>query len=257
MPRQLRVQAPDTIFHVTSRGNAQQDIYTCDDERVLFLNLLTRVVSEREWLCHAYCLMNNHFHLVVGLTKPNLSEGMKDLNHRYALLFNRFHQRSGHLFQSRFYSKIVPNDEYMMETSRYVELNPLRAGLTRNPESWPWSSYGELFSEKGIASHELVLSIFSDNHASAYAQYLDFLKKGMDEAFCWQDVREYLNGNRKAPRPSLADVFEEVEGRERRMAEAYNVYGYKLREIAEFLGLSTTYVHRMIRRESGLVEKTG
>ena len=135
----------------------------------------------------------------------------------------------------------------MMELSRYIILNPIRAGLVQDPASWPWSSYRDLDSGIGIADHELILSLFSNNHDSARAQYLEFICEGLDASFPWDEIRDYLDGKKESPRPGLEEIFGEGEHRNDHIAEAYSLYGYKLREIAEFLNLSIAYVHRVVR----------
>jgi putative transposase len=141
MPRPPRVQVAGGIFHVTARGNRQQLIYADDADRQLFLSLLERVVARCGWRCHAYCLMSNHFHLVIETPQPNLSYGLQLLNGAYAQCFNHRHGLSGHLFQGRFHSVLVETSDQFLQLVRYVVLNPVRAGLCERPEDWPWSSY--------------------------------------------------------------------------------------------------------------------
>ena len=202
--------------------------------------------------------MGNHYHLAIEISKANLSEGMRDLNLHYAVLFNRIHGKVGHLFQDRFDSRIVVDDNYMMELSRYIALNPVRAGLVEDPSSWPWSSYQDLLTDQGIATNKLILSLFSNRHDVAKALYLKFISNGVDKSFPWNDVRDYLLGKRQSRRPGLSDVFMGECCKGEKMAEAYNLHGYKLREIAEFLGLSISHVHRSIKANTRPIgEETG
>jgi len=126
---------------VTSRGNRRQLIFMDDIDRQLFLHLLEKVVARCRWRCHAYCLMSNHFHLVIETPEPNLSYGLQLLNGAYAQWFNQRHGLTGHLFQGRFHSVLVESDWQLLELTRYVVLNPVRAGLCEKPGDWPWSSY--------------------------------------------------------------------------------------------------------------------
>ncbi|HSK17341.1 MAG TPA: transposase [Gaiellaceae bacterium] len=141
MPRPPRVQFPSGIFHLTGRGNRRQRIYLDDHDYVLFLQLLDRLAAGRGWIGYAYCLMPNHYHLVVQTPRPDLSAGMQWLNGRYAQMFNIRHAFDGHLFQGRFHSVVVESDWHLLELARYLPRNPIRAGLCRLPGSWPWSSY--------------------------------------------------------------------------------------------------------------------
>lgn len=144
VPRRPRLLAPNGIYHVTARGNRRQMIFQDDRDRRTFLVFLRRVVARKGWLCHAYCLMPNHFHLVLQIRSSNLSVGMQALNSRYAERFNRRHELEGHLFQGRFHSVAVESDWHLLELARYLALNPVRGGLCAAPADWPWSSYRAL-----------------------------------------------------------------------------------------------------------------
>lgn len=141
MPRPPRFQPPGGTFHVTSRGNRRQAIYRDDLDRELFLGLFNRVVRLRRWQYLAYCLMTNHFHLVIETPEESLSTGMHQLNGRYARKFNERHTLDGHLFEGRFRSTLVETDDQLDDTLRYVAFNPVRAGLCKHPADWPWSSF--------------------------------------------------------------------------------------------------------------------
>jgi REP element-mobilizing transposase RayT len=141
VPRPLRKLAPGGIYHVTARGNRKQRIFLADDDRALFLTLLARITVPLRWRFHAYCLMENHYHLVTETPEANLSAGLQMVNGRYAQAFNARYALTGHLFQGRFHSIAVESDGHLLELSRYLALNPVRAGLCARPEDWPWSSY--------------------------------------------------------------------------------------------------------------------
>lgn len=141
MSRPLRLEFPGAIYHVTSRGNARQAIVADDRDRSQWLTLLAHVVARYGWLCHAYCLMDNHYHLLIETPQPNLSLGMRQLNGRYTQAYNRRHARVGHLFQGRFTAILVEKEAHLLELCRYVVLNPVRANLVTHPRLWAWSSY--------------------------------------------------------------------------------------------------------------------
>jgi REP element-mobilizing transposase RayT len=142
MPRQLRIQEPELLYHVGSRGVDRQPIFgVVHWDREMFLSLLDGVVAKFGWRCHAYCLMGNHFHLVVDTPKANLAPGMQYLKGRYAQWFNRWRGREGTLFERRYWYRIASSEAYVLELSRYVVLNPVRIGWGRSPEDWAWSSY--------------------------------------------------------------------------------------------------------------------
>ena len=130
MARPLRLEFPGAIYHLTGRGNARQKVFFTDADRELFLSTLTGVVSRYHWICHAYCLMANHYHLLVETPKTNLSIGMRQLNGIYTQSFNRRHNRVGHLFQGRFKAILVERDSHLLELCRYIVLNPARGAST-------------------------------------------------------------------------------------------------------------------------------
>jgi REP element-mobilizing transposase RayT len=141
MSRPLRLQLPGGIYRVTARGNARGPIFEDDDDRVRFLVVLASTVARYRMRCHAYCLMGNHYHLLVQTLEPNLSIAMRQLNGVYAQRFNRRHERCGHVLQGRFGAQLVGGDAYLRELCRYIVLNPVRAGLVAHPGDWRWSSF--------------------------------------------------------------------------------------------------------------------
>jgi putative transposase len=178
MPRPLRVQPPGAIFHLTARGNRRQPIYLDALDYGRFLALLGEVVERFGWRLHAYCLMPNHFHLLVELQGENLSAGMQYLNGQYAQYFNRRHCLDGHLFQGRFHSVFVESEAHLLELYRYIVLNPVRAGLCWHPAQWPWSSYGAALgrtTRPAFLRLELLQGLFGavgGRAAQAYAAFV-------------------------------------------------------------------------------------
>src|SRR5436853_5298437 len=140
MARPLRLEYPGALYHVTARGNAKSDIYLDDGDRRIFERILGTTVTRHRWLLHAFCLMGNHYHLLLETPLPNLSKGMHRLNGSYSQCFNRRHQRVGHVLQGRFTALLVERESYLLELARYVPLNPVRAGFVSSPADWQWSS---------------------------------------------------------------------------------------------------------------------
>ncbi|MGB9666737.1 MAG: transposase [Candidatus Cryosericum sp.] len=140
MGRALRIEYEGAVYHVTNRGNGQEMIYREEADWKAFLGILSDVVSEFGWRIYTYCLMGNHYHLLLETPRPNLSLGMKQLDQGYTRRFNWKYDRSGHLFQGRYWSGLVLNDNYLIDAASYLLLNPVRAGLVHSPEEWRWSS---------------------------------------------------------------------------------------------------------------------
>jgi putative transposase len=142
MARPLRVEFDGALYHVTSRGNAREDIFDGDGDRKAFLEILGKVVNRFNWLCHAYCLMDNHYHLVIETPEANLSKGMRQLNGIYTQVYNRRQRTVGHVFQGRYKAILIQKESHLLEVCRYVVLNPVRVKATKRVEQWKWSSYG-------------------------------------------------------------------------------------------------------------------
>ncbi len=148
MSRPLRLEYAGALYHVTSRGNERKAIYLEDSDFSLFLEVLGEVCKQCNWVIHAWCLMTNHYHLVVETPDANLSTGMRQLNGIYTIRFNHQYGRVGHLFQGRYKGILVDKSAYLLELSRYVVLNSVRARIVSHPGLWPWSSYNSTLSLK-------------------------------------------------------------------------------------------------------------
>ncbi len=140
MPRRLRIQYADAIYHVMSRGNGRQNIVGHDGDRNRLLADLERTVQRSGWVLYAFVLMTNHLHLVVKTPRANLAKGMQVFLSSYANAWARSHRHGGHLFQGRYRTELVEDETYLWVLTRYVHLNPVRAGLVDAPQAWPWSS---------------------------------------------------------------------------------------------------------------------
>jgi putative transposase len=270
MARPLRLEFPGAVYHLTSRGNGRQKIFLADTDRELFLHTLTQVVSRYGWLCHAYCLMANHYHLLVETPKANLSIGMRQLNGVYTQTFNRRHKRVGHLFQGRYKAILVEKEAHLLELCRYVVLNPVRVRSKLERGAWRWSSYratAGLASVPGFLSTDWVLEQFGKSRAKAQRRYREFVREGLEsrpweelkgqiylgsEAFIErhlpanQELKEIPRAQLHAVKPSLERIF--AKSGERGIAQAYKEHGYRLQEIAAYLGVHYATVSRRFKQ---------
>jgi REP element-mobilizing transposase RayT len=183
MSRPLRYIEPDSLQHVTSRGNRKQDIVRDGRDRINFVEMLAQVVLDRRWILHAWVLMNNHVHLLVTAPLGNLSEGMRDLLGDYASRFNKVHDLVGHLFQHRFDTKPVERERHQLELTRYLPLNPVRCGLVRTPAEWPWSSYRATAGLEPVPPWldvEGTLALFHPDRKVAQREFRQFVSLARD-----------------------------------------------------------------------------
>ncbi|MHB8060098.1 MAG: transposase [Gaiellaceae bacterium] len=141
MARPLRVFIPDGIYHVATRGSDRRLLFGRDQDRELFLKQLERIVESFQLPCLAYCLMGNHYHLILQTPDARLSAALKELNGGYSKQFNRIHGRSAHLFRNRFLAQSIESDSHLVTACRYLAYNPIRAGLCSRPSGWRWGSY--------------------------------------------------------------------------------------------------------------------
>ncbi len=201
MARQLRIEYPGAFYHVFSRGNQRQPVFLSDDDRYFFLKCLREAHEKFGVIVHVYCLMPNHYHLIIETPLGNLSSMMHFLNTMYTVYFNTKHKRCGHLFQGRFKSILIQAEGYATELSRYIHLNPVRAELVDRPEQYPWSSYAQYC---GTARHEkwietaFILNLFAEYPEEARTDYAGFVIKGIGQdvpALIKDSIRKGILGN--------------------------------------------------------------
>jgi REP-associated tyrosine transposase len=270
MARPLRLEFAGAIYHLTARGNARQKIFCSDADRQLFMDTLAGVVFRYGWICHAYCLMANHYHLLVETPKPNLSLGMRQLNGIYTQAFNRRHRRVGHLFQGRFKAILVEKESYLLELCRYIVLNPMRVKGNVKTGTWKWSSYratAGLVSAPEFLATDWVLGQFGKNRAQAQKRYREFVREGLEsrpwealqgqiylgsEAFIERhsrrnrELKEIPRAQIRAVRPKLERILKGSD--HRGIVQAYKEHGYRLHEIAAHLGVHYATVSRRLKR---------
>ncbi len=282
MSRPLRIEFEGAIYHITSRGNEKKDIFLGDEDRILFLKILREVKEKFNWLCHAYCLMSNHYHLIIETPEGNLSRGMRYLNGTYTQLYNKRHSRTGHLLQGRYKSILIEKESYLLEVCRYVVLNPVRAGLTDSPDGWRWSSYGATVgyeSKPLYLTTDWILGQFSSDLIEARNRYIEFVNNGIRKESIWREVRgqTFLGGKvfiekyarlkqgkedikeipriqRYLERPSLEEMFSEKircnkKEMHRCIIEAIKKYGYYQSDIAKFLNVHSSTISRITKKE--------
>ena len=275
MSRPIRIEFPDALYHVTSRGDRREDIFEDDQDRRTFLSTLQQVVAQHNWVCYAWCLMDNHYHLLIQTPDGNLSKGMRQLNGVYTQASNRRYQRVGHVFQGRFKAILVDSDAYLLELSRYVVLNPVRAGMVKKPADWPWSSYRPSVGLEPAApwlAIDGLLAQFAKRHSLAQQRYAQFVAEGIKAASPWlglkgqiylgdeqfvQRMQVHIQGvrddvqiplaQRRPPPPPLAAIAKRARDRDAAIKAAHATGAYSYQQIAEHFGIHFTTVGRIVR----------
>jgi REP element-mobilizing transposase RayT len=284
MARPLRLEYPGAIYHINSRGNHQEYIFLDDDDRELFLKLLTKSIERMNWVCHAYCLMGNHFHLLIETPEGILSRGMAWLNGVYTQKFNKKYGVTGHLFQGRFKSKPVEDNMQFLMAARYIARNPLEAMIVEEAGKWPWSSYratagqitppGFLFVDDVLSClgsdrqnaqlffEELVHLELKDNDDQIIRLFQKVYAEERDPVFS-RKIRPILDmrnsfgpvprNQRILSRPELENLFNgnefgDLVKRNRIIRDAFELYAYTQNEIAAFLGLDRTTISKIVSK---------
>ena len=270
MARHLRHEYPGAVYHVTSRGNARGRLFLTEADEQAFLRTVARVVADCGWLCHGYCLMGNHYHLVLETPRPNLALGMRRLNSTYAQGFNQLHGRVGHVFQGRYKAIFIEKEAHLLEVCRYVVLNPVRARLCATASDWHASSYRATAGQATVPPFltvSWILSQFATRTRIAQDRYRAFVADGLRQD-PWQELRGqiYLGSEHFArilnepseeieeiPRTQWQPVQRPLDELFRKhganaLALAYREEGYRLSEIAEHLGVHYATVSRRLRK---------
>lgn len=284
MARPLRIEFPGALYHLSARGNACQDIFLDDADRHLFLSVLDRVVLRFCLVLHAYCLMGNHYHLLLETPEANLSKALRQLNGVYTQAFNRRHGKVGHVLQGRFKAILVERDSYLLELCRYVVLNPVRAKITRKPDTYRWSSYrasAGLVPVPMFLTVEWLLSRFGKRRAASQRKYRIFVTEGIGQTSPWEKlqgqvllggqafverlrpglrehrpIKEIPRAQRFAARPALAMLFRsgvlaDLPHRNEVIRRAHLEHGYSLSEIGRVMGLHYSTISRIVNQDTG------
>lgn len=199
MPRARRIWFPGATYHIIQRGVNQQNIFGEVDDYVYFLKTLAEIKKEMLFKVYLYVLLANHYHLTVEASKNHISEIMHAINSSYAIRFNKKYQRTGHLFQGRFKGILIDKENYLLELSRYIHLNPVKAGLVNRPEDYIWSSYRYYIGKEKnfLIDIELILNNFKSASRNGHKSYENFVTEKMDQI---NEERDWLSSNTRRQR---------------------------------------------------------
>jgi len=279
MARPLRIEYPGAFYHITSRGNKRLPIFVNDLDRKHFVTVLAATCVTFNWCCHAYCLMDNHYHLLIETLEANLAAGMRNLNGIYTQDFNYHHNTVGHLLQGRYKAILIEEETYLQEVTRYIVLNPVRAKLVHKPERWKWSNFratSGLITAPDFLDINTTLQKFSKTKTKAQQKYHEFVLNGIGQsspflevsaknilgspqfvAAIWEKTQESTNFTeipvveRLVGRPSLDDLLSGCKSkaeRNRGIFSARQTCAYSLTEIARHLHLQRSTVSSIFNK---------
>ncbi len=283
MSRPLRIEFPGALYHVTSRGDGREAIFLDDEDREAFLAVFGEVIETFHWVVHAYCLMGNHYHVLIETPDGNLSRGMRQLNGIYTQRFNRKQGRMGHVFQGRYKAILVQKESHLLELARYVVLNPVRAAMVTAVGDWPWSSYQATAGLCGAPpwlTTQWLLATFSSQKRRAEKRYVAFVTNSEVKSAPWENLTgqiflgsdgfvessqrsvkpdacldEVPTAQRRPPAKPLTE-FEKGHARDEAIAQAYASGGYSLKEIGNHFNLHYSRVSRIVQKSKQAKNKT-
>lgn len=290
MSRPLRIEYPGAFYHVTARGNEQKDVFKSRRDREQFLAYLESASERYGAVIHVYCLMGNHYHLLLETPTGNLAQIMRHIGGAYTTYFNIKRKRAGHLFQGRYKAILVDKDAYALELSRYIHLNPVRAGIVARPEEYAWSSYRPYIGLASVPSWlttDFVLGCLGGNGARAYQQFVsdsssregespmtevvastilggpDFVERIAQRHLAQREADRNVPAVRRLNRPTLDQIIGVIASEfdtSGNLARNVGIYfchrysGARLKEIGERFGLSDAAIAQASRRLRVAVE---
>ncbi len=249
MPRKARIQSPTGIYHVIMRGINRQSIFEEENDRYKLIEKLAEFKEKSSYKLFAYCLMDNHIHILLQEHSEPVGVAIKRISSSYVLWFNKKYERCGHLFQERFKSEVVGTDAYFLTVLRYIHQNPIKARMTGDIADYKWSSYGEYIGQGKMVDKEYVLGMFSDIPSAALKQFDNFSREKTTEV-CLDVEETKLMSDQKLREiikeqfgiDSIRLVIEEKARQEEILKELKQLKGTSIRQIARITGVSQTRV---------------
>jgi len=265
MPRQSRRISESKIYHVMIRGNERKKIFIDDEDKSKFIEILSAKNEDKQYSIYAYCLMDNHVHLLLNEGDGDISRIMQRINISYAYYFNKKYDRIGHLFQDRFKSGAIEDDNYLLATVRYIHNNPVKAKLVSNLSEYKWSSYNDYISKsinnQSDSGKEFILGLFSTSADKAVKMFIDFSNQDSTELFIEykedskrnktlkseEEAREFVANYLQERNTNLIDIKKDcgLTIRDALIAQLKNHSYLSIREIADILKIGRNIVQRV------------
>ncbi|NPV72564.1 MAG: transposase [Pelotomaculum sp.] len=264
MPRQIRRPSKSKVYHIMIRGNEKKKIFQDDDDRTKFIDILWNKQEEKNFVIYAYCLMENHVHLIIGEGDESVSKIMQRINTSYAYYFNKKYQRTGHLFQDRFKSQAIESDDYLLASIRYVHNNPVKAKIVTDPSSYKWSSYNLYINKDSPGNRKIakdfILGMFSANRHNAIELFKSYTKQDnrdvfidhedivekekimLDEKGAKAFIEKYLKNSGEG---DLTALLKNKNLRDELICELRSKTSLSVRQIAGILGVGRGVVQRV------------
>lgn len=253
MPRVARLKSEFSTYHIILRGNERKDIFLDTGDKEHFLRTLSAMKGKYNFHIYAYCLMDNHLHLILYDNGNDISMIMKSINLSYAVYFNKRYKRVGHLFQDRFRSEIVDTDKYLLELSKYIHNNPVKAGIVKDPRDYPWSSFPEYMGMDTSSKHDIlsvskILDMLSDNQILARKEYFKYTLNS-DEDLDTDEIMSFVFSDYEN-----RDYYDSFNDGRKKLDEIANEKGKSVEELILNMG-ERDFAIRELRKHTALTLK--
>ncbi|WP_371367644.1 hypothetical protein SRRS_15060 [Sporomusa rhizae] len=251
MPRTARKKSNSGIYHIMLRGINRQTIFEDDEDRIKFIETLRNYKQKCGFSIFAYCLMDNHVHLMIKENNEPLENIMKRIGVSYVYWYNLKYKRIGHLFQDRYKSQVIEDDSYLLSVIRYIHQNPIKANITTAMGEYQWSSYAEYIGQSGIADTTVVLEIFSPNAEKARKLFMEYMDESGDNVF---ELKTKYRLTDEEAKQIMKQILGNLEWNELLTMEKEKRDGY-LRKLKENEGISIRQVARITGLTFNVVAK--
>jgi len=262
VPRQIRELSKSKIYHIMIRGNEKKNIFLDNEDREKFTSILCDKNDENRWFLYAFCLMDNHVHLLINEGDENISRIMKRISTSYVYYFNKKYKRVGHLLQDRYRSEAIENDRYLLAAARYIHNNPVKVGMAKEPSQYEWSSYKLYLDKNGFNNRGIerntILEMFSVNEDKAIRLFIEYSDQATDDRFIdyKEEVETEINEENvvifvKSFLYKNGRTMESLKRRENVIIRNNLIIDLKkksnlsIRKIASLLGINKEIVHRV------------
>ena len=250
MPRQERDRSSTGYYHIMIRGNERKDIFIDEQDKMYFTEILKTKKEENRYGLIAFCIMDNHAHLILQEKEEDIANIMKRINISYVFYFNKKYKRIGHLFQDRYKSEKIEDDNYLLMAIRYIHKNPVKAGMVEKPEKYKWSSYRAYIGKDEVLGKdidkELVLGILAGNNKEAIKEFIKFTNMDADDMFIEIDEKANRMEESKA-----VQLWEKLIKMERPLEEKLKIFRIEsnlpLRKLAEITGINKDRINRVTK----------
>ena len=264
MPRKARNYSEMKVYHIIIRGVDKQNIFYEDRDKYSILKIMKNTKEKYEYEIYAYCLMDNHVHMVIYDKENQLSKIMQCIEISYVIYFNYKYERVGHLFQNRFLSKKIENQNYLMQVCRYIHQNPLKAGICKT-EEYKWSSYDEYVKKDKIINSQMIFQLFSENYEEAKKMFIKFhnLNSNLDKKTEFKNMLDYEiydSLNDSEARKYICDFWNindvrEVldynkEIRDKFLSDLGEIKLISIRQMSRILGINRKIIERAIKKNT-------